>query len=89
MWHGFCEKLKECGRDGNLFFITFQVLLLSGLFWNHGGSLFLLGFVILLALCTVVMIVGQRDRFERLGRLPPLSERDLQAARARLVRGRR
>ena len=88
MWRGFCEKLRECGRDGNLFFITFQVLFLSALFWHHGGSVLWLGFVTLFALRTTLAIAGQRNRFEKLGRLPPLSERDLQAARAKLVRGR-
>lgn len=89
MWQGFCEKLRECGRDGNLFFVIFQVLLLSAVFWNHGGALLLLCVVVSLALSIAWAVGRQRDRFERLGPLPPLSQRDLQAARAKLVRGQR
>jgi len=88
MWEGFCERLREYGRDGSLFVFVFLVMLPSGLFWDHGGAAFLGGFV-LVFLCRVgIAFAGQRDRFEKLGRMPPLSERDLQTARTKLTAGR-
>jgi hypothetical protein len=89
MWQGFCEQLRECGRDGKLFFFIFQVLLLSGVFWDHGGALLLLSVILVSVLWLLLTVVRQRDRFEKLGPFPPLSERELQAARSKLVRARR
>jgi hypothetical protein len=84
MWEGFCEKLREYGRDGALFFVSSLVVLLSGLFWNHGGEMLLGGFVLIFLFRFGLAVANQRDRFEKLGRMPPLSERDLQVARGKL-----
>ena len=89
MWRGFCEKLRDCGRDGNLFFVSFLVVLLSGLFWANGGAMLLGGFVLLNLLRALMVLLEHRERYERLGRLPPLPERDMQRARARLLNSRR
>ena len=89
MWEGFCEKLMEHCRDGTLFFVSSFVVLLSGLFWNHGGELLLCGYVLVVLFRFGVAAAQQRDRFEKLGRMPPLSERDLQIARGKLTHYRR
>ena len=89
MWRGFCERLRECGRDGNLFFVSFLVVVLSGLFWTSGGAMLLGGFVLLVVLRTLMVLLDHRERYERLGSMPPLAERDLQRARAKLMNGRR
>lgn len=89
MWEGFCEKLREHGRDGTMFFVSCLIVLLSGLFWNHGGELLLGGFVLIVMVRFGIAAAQQRDRFEKLGRMPPLSERDLQIARSKLTQYRR
>jgi len=70
-----------------LFFVSFLVVVLSGLFWTSGGAMLLGGFVLLVVL-RVLTVVLHRERYERLGSMPPLAERDLQRARAKLMNGR-
>lgn len=83
MWHAFCEHLKDCGRNGTLFALALGLMLALASLGTHG----LLALLCLLALgvaWVIIAVAAQRDKFERLGKLPPLPENDLRAARAKL-----
>ena len=89
MWRGFCEHLRECGRNGTPFaFVLGLILVMAPL--GTFGVLTLLGLLATGAAWVVMEVAAQRNKFERLGRLPPLPEIDARAARSRLTaRGER
>jgi len=84
MWHGFCEHLRECGRNGTLFvFVLATIFVLAPM--GTLGVLALLGLLIGGAAWVAGEIAAQRNHHERLGKMPPLSENDLRAARSKLT----
>ena len=87
MWRGFCEHFKECGRNGTLFVLAFGTVLVTAPLGIY-GMVALLGLLAVVALRVAGEIAAQRNRHERLGRMPPLSDNDLRAARARLTNHR-
>ena len=84
MWQGFCEHLKECGRNGAPFCFALVAVLCLGALGAWGLTVFasVLAAGIGWAWATVA---GQRQRFQKLGKMPPLSENELRAARSKLV----
>jgi len=84
MWHGFCEHLKECGRNGGPFCFALVAVLGMGALGAWGMAVF--AAVLVLGIIWVWMAVAeQRQKFEKLGKMPPLSENDLSRARSKLV----
>ena len=83
MWRGFCEHLRNCGRNGTLFVYVLGVILVAAPLGVY-GMLALLGLLVVGAWWVSGEIASQRNRFERLGKMPPLSENDLRAARSKL-----
>lgn len=85
MWASFCEHLRECGRSGNLFVLVILLIFGGSLFGPAGivGLLCLLG-MYLLWLCGEM--ARMQNRFEKLGPLPPLANRDLRVAQSRLAK---
>ena len=83
MWPYFCEHLRHCGRNGAPFFFVFTGVIGAVSTGPWGGVLFLalLGGAIIW-FCAAV--AAQRDKCVPLGKLPPLSNHDWRAARARL-----
>lgn len=84
MWQGFCEHLKECGRNGGPFCFAFVAVLCTGALGAWGIAV--LAVVLLAGIGWVwASAAGQRQRFEKLGKMPPLSENELSRARSKLV----
>ena len=84
MWRGFCEHLKDCGRNGTLFaFVLGLILVMAPL--GMYGVLALLGLGAGGAAWVGMEVAAQRNKFERLGKLPPLTENDVRAARSKLT----
>jgi hypothetical protein len=84
MWQGFCEHLKECGRNGGPFCFALVAVLCLGALGEWG--------VVVLAAVLVAgigwvcaSIAGQRQKYGKLGKMPPLSENELNRARSKLV----
>ena len=67
-----------------MFFVSFCVVVVSGLFWTNGGPIVLGGFVLLVVLWMLLVLFEHRERHERLGSMPPLAERDLLSEIARV-----
>lgn len=84
MWQGFCEQLKDCGRNGAPFSFAFVAVLCVGALGAWGLAVFAamlaagIGWVWACA-------AAQRQKFEKLGKMPPLSENELHRARSKLV----
>ena len=84
MWQGFCEHLKECGRNGGPFCFVLVAVLCMGALGTWGVAV--LAAAIVAAIAWVwAAIAGQRQKFEKLGKMPPLSENELHRARSKLV----
>lgn len=84
MLHAFCEHLSHCGRNGAPFFFAFTAVIGSVSLGPWGGLVFLA----LLGVGLLWVVAGaaaQRDKCERLGKLPPLSDHDWRAARSKLT----
>ena len=88
MWEGFCQRLRDCGRDGKLFFFTVAAIFAAAMFWENGGACFLAGLFLLSALPIVVAVREQRNPSGRCGKFPPLSRNEWQSARSKLLRQR-
>ena len=84
MWRGFCEHLRDCGRNGTLFVYVLGVILVAAPLGVY-GVLVLLGLLLVGAGWVAGEVAAQRNRFERLGKMPPLSDNDLRAARSKLM----
>ena len=84
MWRGFCEHLRDCGRNGTLFVYVLAVIFIAAPLGVY-GVLGLLALSFIGALWVSGEIAAQRNRFERLGKLPPLSDNDLRVARSKLL----
>jgi hypothetical protein len=84
MWEAFCQHLRECGRSGHLFGLI-MLLIGAGAFFGSVGILVLLGLLAAYLIWFCVEIHQQRERFEQLGRQPPLAGVDLRSARIRLA----
>jgi hypothetical protein len=84
MWRGFCEHLRDCGRNGTLFVYVLGVIFVAAPLGVY-GVLVLLGLLLVGAVWVSGEIAAQRNRFERLGKMPPLSDNDLRAARSKLM----
>lgn len=84
MWRGFCEHLRECGRNGALFAYVLGTILVAVPLGVY-GVLVLVGLLVLGAGWVSGEVASQRNRFERLGKMPPLSENDLRVARSKLI----
>jgi|GEM_PF-6939421 hypothetical protein len=84
MWQGFCEHLKECGRNGAPFCFALAAVLGMGALGTWGVAMFLA--VLAIGISVVwAFIADQRQKFEKLGKMPPLSENELNRARSKLV----
>jgi hypothetical protein len=84
MWRGFCEHLKECGRNGTLFALVLGLIFVMAPLGAY-GVLALLGLLSVGAAWVVMEVAAQRNKFERLGKLPPLTENDVRVARSKLT----
>jgi len=84
MWDAFFEQLRERGRTGNLFVLIMVAIGVGG-FFGTAGITVLLGVLAAYLVWLCVEIHRQRDRFERLGRQPPLASVDLKVARTKLA----
>jgi hypothetical protein len=88
MWSGFFEHLRECGRDATLFIYACLAVAAA---WSVVPSLGRLSIPVLagpflIALARFVLVWKRASRgFEKLGRLPPLSDQDRRKARERLL----
>ena len=86
MWQGFCEHLKECGRNGGPFCFALATVLCTGALGVWGMAVF--ATLLVVGIGWVWMAVAQqRQKFEKLGKMPPLSENELSRARSKLVNG--
>ena len=84
MWQGFCEHLKECGRNGGPFCLALAAVLCVAALGAWGMAV--LAAVLVAGIAWMwVCVAGQRQKFEKLGKMPPLSENDLRRARSKLV----
>ena len=90
MWPYFFDHLRHCGRSGAPFFFVVTAVIGSLSLGPWGGLIFL-GLVAVGLLWVLSAAAEQRDHFERLGKLPPLSDHDWRVARSKLrpSRGRR
>lgn len=89
MWTSFCQHLCGCGRDATVFIIALLFMLAGLIFVPAMGGLVWPLLVFLLAWLAVIIIRAalRAARPEpKLGRLPPLCERDWRKARERLTR---
>ena len=84
MWQGFCEHLKDCGRNGSPFCFALAAVLCMAALGDWGLAVF--AAVLVAGVVWVwASIAGQRQKFEKLGKMPPLSENELHRARSKLV----
>jgi len=84
MWQGFCEHLKDCGRNGAPFSFAFVAVLCMGALGDWALAVF--AAVLAAGIAWVwASVAGRRQKFERLGKMPPLSENELHRARSKLV----
>ena len=89
MWTSFWQHLCDCGRNATLFMIALLAMLAGVLFvpamgwvvWPLFG-----GLLIRMALMIIRGVLRAARPEPKLGRLPPLSERDWRKARERLRR---
>jgi uncharacterized membrane protein YccC len=89
MWTSFFQHLRGCGRDATMFIVALVSMLAGLIFVPAMGWLTWPILGALLAWLCVMMIraVVRAARPEpKLGRLPPLCERDWRKARERLTR---
>ena len=85
MWAAFFEEIREHGRNGHVFVMIMLLIFAGALFGVPGiGVLFGLLAVYLGWVCMAVR--SQQERFERLGRQPPLASADLRVARVKLAK---
>jgi hypothetical protein len=84
MWAAFCAHLRECGRSGNLFVLV-VLLIFAGAIFGRPGLAVLLGLLATYFAWVCFELWSQQERFEQLGRQPPLASQDLRAARVRLA----
>ena len=84
MLQGFCEHLKERGRNGGPFCFALATVLGMGTLGAWGVVVFVAALVVGIG-WVWVSIADQRQKFEKLGKMPPLSENDLSRARSKLV----
>ena len=84
MWRGFCEHLRSCGRNGTLFVYVLGLIFIAAPMGVY-GVLVLLGLSLLGAGWVSGEVSSQANRFEPLGKMPPLSDRDLYVARSKLL----
>jgi hypothetical protein len=85
MWDAFFEELREHGRSGHVF-VLITLIIFAGSLFGMGGIGVLLGLLAIYLAWICFAIRAQQDRFERLGRQPPLASADLRAARGRLAK---
>jgi len=84
MWDAFFEQLRHGGRSGSLFFLIIAGTAIAA-FFGPVGLTVLLGVLGIFVVRTCVEIRQQQDRFDKLGRLPPLASVDLRVARTKLA----
>jgi hypothetical protein len=85
----FFQYLKHCGRDAGLFVVIMAVVFVAAPLWKVGGSYVLAG-LLLAWMARVIYLVFEPSRSKGgLGKFPPLSRNDLEAARSKLLRRRR
>ncbi len=84
MWRGFCDHLRECGRNGSLFALVLGLIFVMAPLGTY-GLLALLGLLAGGVAWVGMEMAAQRNKFERLGKLPPLTENDVRAARSKLT----
>ena len=84
MWQGFCEHLKECGRNGTPFCVALVAVLCLGALGAWGLPVFAAAGAVAIGWVWVA-VAEQRQKFEKLGKMPPLSENELHRARSKLV----
>ena len=89
MWTSFCQHLCGCGRDATVFIVALASMLTGLIFVPAMGWLVwpVLGILLCwLAVLTIRAVLRAARPEPKLGRLPPLSERDWRKARERLTR---
>jgi len=89
MWTSFCQHLCGCGRDATGFIVVLVSMATGLIFVPAMGWLVwpLLGFLLAWLAVIIIRAVLRAARPEpKLGRLPPLCERDWRKARERLTR---
>ncbi|MEY2408129.1 MAG: hypothetical protein QOF48_799 [Verrucomicrobiota bacterium] len=84
MWRGFCEHLKDCGRNGTLFVYVLAILFTAATLGVY-GIVGVIGLGFIGAMWVSSEISAQGNRFDRLGKMPPLSDNDLRVARSKLM----
>ena len=84
MWQGFCEHLKECGRNGGPFCYALAAVLCMGALGAWGVGVLVAGLAAGIGWLWAAL-AEQRQKFEKLGKMPPLSENELSRARSKLV----
>jgi hypothetical protein len=95
MWKAFAEQFKECGRNGTLFIVAVLMLLpmlvltsqLAEALDRWATPVFA-GFWILCLGSALASFIHAWRHPPRLGKLPPLSQNDLSAARSKLMKHR-
>lgn len=87
MWESFCEALQDFGRSGALFIFAMLAVSVALPFWYHGGP-FALGALLLVFLIRTWRLARRHNgqAWNRLGKLPPLSQNDWRAARSKLLK---
>ena len=85
MWEAFCEHLRECGRSGNLF-VLIMLLVFAGAIFGVAGITVLLGLLAAYLIWFCIEIGRMRERYDKLGRQPPLASVDLRVARSKLAK---
>ena len=88
MWDGFCEHLKECGRNGTIFVFAVATVIVSpflAMWMGAYASYAVGGFAGWLVYHSVASIVRQCRGYEKLGKMPPLSQNEWKAARKKLL----
>ncbi len=84
MWGSFCEQLKDCGRNGTLFVVALVPVFVAAPFGEIGVAA--LASVLLGLAVRACVVLVRPEKLPKLGRLPPLSQNDLAAARSKLLR---
>ncbi len=95
MGKAFAEQFKKCGRNGTLFIFAllgfFPLLLFTSVLLQALGDF---AFPVVLGLWLFVLVSGIANFAHawrhpaRLGKLPPLAQNDLSAARSKLMKYR-